>query len=72
MNEAAQIILAVGASLAVILFALNGPLSTVLNRGNSPRRSVAQVTLSRREWCLLALAFLSAVPSVVGLLSRLI
>lgn len=72
MSETAQIILALGAALAVILFALNGPLATVLNRGSSQRLPVTQVRLTRREWWLLAVACVSAASGIIALLNRLL
>jgi hypothetical protein len=57
MNVAAQIIIAIGVAVALILFAANGPLRTVLSRGTfKPAVVKLEPTRrwTRRDWVLLA------------------
>jgi hypothetical protein len=72
MSEIAQIILAVGSALALVLFAANGPLATVLNRGSDNRLPNVQGGLSRREWWMVAIACSSAVSAFLTLLGRVL
>lgn len=72
MSETAQIILALGAALAAVLFAVNGPLATVLNRGASPRPPSTRAKLTRREWWLVISGCVAALPGIVTLLEHLV
>ena len=72
MSEIAQIILAVGAALAAVLYALNGPLATVLNRGAAQQPAKQHGAISRREWWLVAALGMSALSGLGNVLSRVL
>lgn len=63
MNGTAEIILATGGAIALVLFALNGPLHTVINRGARRPPTRASQPLTTKQLTLL----LSAVASAAGL-----
>jgi hypothetical protein len=72
MSETAQIILALGASLALVLAALQGNLAVILNRNRSlEKRTPQDRSLLRQRW-LLAVVTVSALSGLLNLLSRLV
>ena len=74
MDATAQIIGVSGLALAMILWAGNAPLSTVLNRGvrknGRAQRMTAGTRFSRRERALLLALSVSALPGALNLLSH--
>lgn len=72
MSEVAQIILAVGVALGIVLFALQGNLSLVLGRSRLKAGIPPGSGSIRRERWLLAIVCVSAVSGFFNLLRSIL
>jgi len=70
MDETAQIILATGIALGIILFALKGNLAVILARGERKASAAVDRSVLRERW-LLVIVCGSALSGLFNLLARL-